>query len=133
MLAVRSDFFCPKGYEAITLFGTVFTRAQNLVDLINDRYGALLNHEQIHLRQAQSCHNSWILFYIRYGWYWLRACRMRKKMKNSGYWLNPFEMEAYKNDHDLHYLDQFGQKGATGWRKYAKMSLEERMQFYRRR
>jgi len=127
MIAQKSNFFCPKGYAAITLFGTVFTRAQDLADQLNDRYTTLLNHEQIHLRQAQSCHNSWLLFYLRYGWYFLRALPARKQIKNPGYWLNPFEMEAYDNDQDLDYLKQFDKKGATGWKRFAQMSLKQRV------
>ena len=49
----------------------------------------------IHLYQARACHDSWLLFYLRYGWYWLMALRYRRHLENAGYRLNPFEMEAY--------------------------------------
>jgi hypothetical protein len=80
----------------------------------------------IHLYQARACHDSWLLFYLRYGWYWLQASRYHKRLRNAGYRLNPFELEAYANMHDLHYLDD-KPHGATGWRRYARMPLSERM------
>ena len=86
----------------------------------------VLIHEMIHLYQARDCHDSWLLFYLRYGWYWLLANRYRRRLKNAGYRLNPFEMEAYANMYDLHYLDD-KPHGVAGWRRYARMSLDERM------
>ena len=82
----------------------------------------------IHLYQARDCHNSWLLFYLRYGWYWLLANRYRRRLKNAGYRLNPFEMEAYANMYNLHYLDD-KPNGATGWRRYARMPLSERLKY----
>jgi hypothetical protein len=94
--------------------------------VFNQHFGSFKNHEMIHLYQARDCHDSWLLFYLRYGWYWLLANRYRRRLKNAGYRLNPFEMEAYANMYDLHYLDD-KPHGAAGWRRYARMSLDERM------
>ena len=81
----------------------------------------------IHLRQAQSCGDSWLRFYLLYLWYWLRALPANRKMKHGAYLLNPFEMEAYRHMNDLHYLA----KGeANEWRKFAKMSIKERITLY---
>ena len=86
------------------------------------------NHEMIHLRQAQSCGDSWLRFYLLYIWYWLKGLRMNRKMKHAAYLLNPFEMEAYARMHDLDYL-----KGpATEWRRYAKMKLKDRLKLYQK-
>ena len=41
----------------------------------------------------------------------------------------PFELEAYAHMHDLHYLDN-KKNGTNEWRRYAKMSLQERLQRY---
>ena len=38
----------------------------------------------------------------------------------------PCELEAYAHMHDLHYLDD-KQSGTTEWRRYAQMSLRERL------
>ena len=129
MPAVVNTFWLRKGYEGLTFFGHILAPTQELADRFNgsaDR--ALKNHEMIHLRQAQSCGDSWIRFYLLYIWYWLKGLRMNRKMKHAAYLLNPFEMEAYSRMDDLDYL-----KGpATEWRRYAKMSLKERLKLYKK-
>ena len=128
MPAVVNTFWLRKGYEGLTFFGQILAPTQELADRFNgsaDR--ALKNHEMIHLRQAQSCGDSWIRFYLLYIWYWLTGLRMNRKMKHAAYLLNPFEMEAYARMNDLDYL-----KGpATEWRIYAKMKLKDRLKLYK--
>ena len=128
MPAVVNTFWLRKGYEGLTFFGHILAPTQELADRFNgsaDR--ALKNHEMIHLRQAQSCGDSWIRFYLLYIWYWLKGLRMNRQMKHAAYLLNPFEMEAYARMNDLDYL-----KGpATEWRRYAKMPLKERLKLYK--
>ena len=129
MPAVVNTFWLRKGYEGLTFFGHILAPTQELADRFNgsaDR--ALKNHEMIHLRQAQSCGDSWIRFYLLYICYWLTGLRMNRKMKHAAYLLNPFEMEAYARMNDLDYL-----KGpATEWRKYAKMKLKDRLKLYQK-
>ena len=129
----------------------ILAPTQELADRFNssaDR--ALKNHEMIHLRQAQSCGDSWLRFYLLYIWYWLKnrvgllklhsrrsssaglLPKGRKNgsycVKNAAYLLNPFEMEAYARMHDLDYL----QGPATEWRRYAKMKLKDRLKLYQK-
>ena len=129
MPAVVNTFWLRKGYEGLTFFGHILAPTQELADRFNgsaDR--ALKNHEMIHLRQAQSCGDSWLRFYLLYIWYWLKGLRMNRQMKHAAYLLNPFEMEAYARMNDLDYL-----KGpATEWRKYAKMKLKDRLKLYQK-
>ena len=126
MPAVVNTFWLRKGYEGLTFFGHILAPSQELADRFNRGDSSLKNHEMIHLRQAQSCGDSWLRFYLLYIWYWLKGLRMRGKMKNAAYLLNPFEMEAYARMYDFDYP-----KGpATEWRKYAKMSLKQRLQLY---
>ena len=129
MPAVVNTFWLRKGYEGLTFFGQILAPTQELADRFNgsaDR--ALKNHEMIHLRQAQSCGDSWLRFYLLYIWYWIKGLRMNRKMKHAAYLLNPFEMEAYARMHDLDYL-----KGpATEWRRYAKMKLKDRLKLYQK-
>ena len=128
MPAVVNTFWLRKGYEGLTFFGQILTPTQELADRFNASFNALKNHEMIHLRQAQSCGDSWLRFYLLYIWYWLKALPANRKMKHAAYLLNPFEMEAYARMHDLDYL-----KGpATEWRRYAKMSLKDRLKLYRK-
>ena len=113
--------------QIIPFFGKILTPTQALADEFNTGFTALKNHEMIHLRQAQSCGDSWLRFYLLYLWYWLRALPANRKMKHGAYLLNPFEMEAYRHMNDLHYLA----KGeANEWRKFAKMSIKERITLY---
>lgn len=123
MPVVISKFWMPRNYAGLTFFGTILTGSNEYVKAFSQKSSTMRNHEMIHLRQAQSTHNSWLLFYLRYGWYYLLALPQNRKMKNAAYWLNPFELEAYRHDHDLHYLDH---NEATEWRKYASMSPRQR-------
>ena len=94
-------------------------------------YHPVKYHETIHLRQAQSVHNSWLCFYWKYFIFWFKARRANRILPNAGYELNPFEMEAYANMYNPHYLDRYPDGRATGWQAYAQMSLAQR--FYARR
>lgn len=132
MPASVSKWLCRKGYTAITLFGRIYTREQAAADRLNARLDALKNHEMIHLRQAQNTRNSWLLFYLLYGWHSLLALRYFRRTRNAAYYLNPFEIEAYCHMYDLHYLDHVGRGGTDEWRKFAKMSLAARLRYIRR-
>ena len=125
MKAVRDSFWLRPGYTALTFFGYIVTSTQHEADIINQRYDGLKNHEMIHLRQAQDCHDSWTMFYLRYVWYYLRALPYNRKKRNAAYWMNPFEMEAYEHMYEPDYLEKCA-NGANGWRAYAKMKPSER-------
>lgn len=130
MPASVNSFLCRKGYSGITLFGRIFTNEQGVADSLNGRYTVMKNHEMIHLRQAQSTGNNWFAYYTIYGFFWLRGIFLNRKRRNLAYYLNPFEMEAYLYEDDLHYLEQF-EKGATGWRELRKMSFPQRYRLMR--
>ena len=127
MPAVRDGFWLGRGYAALTFFGFVVTHTQAEADHFNRLYDELKNHEMIHLRQAQNCRDSWLLFYVRYLWYYLRALPYNRKLKNAAYKLNPFELEAYRHMDDLGYADRCREGGATEWREWARLSVGERM------
>lgn len=141
MPAVVNTFWLRKGYEGLTFFGRILTPSQEMADCFNtgakgDRVSAAMkNHEMIHLRQAQACHDSWTCFYLLYIWYWLKArCltgrKVRRQLRHAAYLLNPFEMEAYGRMNDLGYLKRC-EDGAQEWREYARMSLQERFLRYK--
>ena len=129
MPAIAKPRWIRKGYDGLTFFGHIITHTQQEAEAFNQKFSTMKNHEMIHLYQARSTHDSWFCFYILYGWYWLLACRYWRRLKNAGYRLNPFELEAYAHMHDLHYLDN-KKNGTNEWRRYAKMSLQERLQRY---
>ena len=127
MPAVVNSFWMRKGFEGLTFFGQILTPSEETAKLFKVS-PAMKNHEMIHLRQAQSCSDSWLRFYLLYIWYWLRALPANRKMKHGAYLLNPFEMEAYRHMNNLNYL---ANGEATEWRKYAKMKLRDRLAIYR--
>lgn len=134
MPAVVNTFWLRKGYEGLTFFGHILTPTQELAERFNSGFNSLKNHEMIHLRQAQSCGDSWLRFYLLYIWYWLKirlfgGKALRKKLDRAAYLLNPFELEAYARMYDMDYLDHC-EGGAQEWRKYAKMSLDDRLAVY---
>ena len=131
MKASVSRFWCRKGFTAATVFGRIYTRTQEAADHLNNRFDALKNHEMIHLRQAQSTHDSWLLFYVRYFWYSLRAIGYIRRMKNAMYYLNPFEIEAYRHMYEKDYLERCD-NCAVEWKVFARMSLAARLRYVRK-
>lgn len=129
MTAIAKPRWIRKGYDGLTFFGHIITHTQQEAEAFNQHFGAMKNHEMIHLYQARSTHDSWLCFYWKYLMFWVKANRFRKHLRNAGYLLNPFEMEAYAHMNDLDYLKPNGQ--ATDWKRYAAMPLEERLQRYR--
>ena len=127
MPAVVNTFWLRKGYEGLTFFGTILTPTQREADIFNSGYSTLKNHEMIHLRQAQSCGDSWLRFYLLYIWYWLRALPANRKLKHGAYLLNPFELEAYFRMSNLDYLSE-GE--AVEWSRFSKMKLRDRIALY---
>ncbi|MBR1394532.1 MAG: hypothetical protein IJ559_02600 [Prevotella sp.] len=132
MPAVVDTFWLKSGYEALTFFGTIITHSQKEADYMNRHFDKLKNHEMIHLKQAITTGDSWWQFYRLYLKFWLQGRRIRKRFKNAGYWLNPFEMEAYEHMNDLGYLEQC-RNGATEWQRFADMSIDERIRYKRNR
>lgn len=126
MKAVAKPRLLGKNYAALTFFGYVITHSAEEAEAYNRRFGSLRNHETIHLYQARSTHDSWLCFYWKYLLFWLKASRYRRRLPNAGYWLNPFEMEAYANMYNLQYLKD-KKHGCTGWKVYADMPLSQRL------
>ena len=128
MPAIAKPRWIKKGYDGLTFFGHIITHTQQEAEAFN-KESSMKNHEMIHLYQARSTHDSWLCFYWKYFVFWLKACRYRKHLRNAGYLLNPFEMEAYAHMYDADYLAQ-NENGAVEWRRYAKMPLQERHRIY---
>ena len=149
MRAVSMPFWLHGDYDALTFFGSIITNNDKEAERYNlleptpksqtstlkpqtkSWYHPVKFHETIHLRQAQSTHNSWLCFYWKFLLFWLQARRANRILPNAGYLLNPFEMEAYANMYNPFYLDRYPDGRATGWQAYAKMTLAQR--FYARR
>lgn len=54
-----------------------------------------------------------------------------RRMKGAMYYLNPFEIEAYRYMWERDYLERCSE-GAVGWREYAHMSLAARMRYVKK-
>lgn len=96
MKVFYSNYFPPKGFAAINLFGIIIGRKE---------YGNLskkeLNHEKIHSRQVLEL--LWIFFYLFYFLEWfVRLIQYRNTI--AAYYNISFEREAYCNDKNLDYL-----------------------------
>lgn len=114
-------------FQAITLFGIVYCKDKKKKDAINEYEGitsVLESHEGIHVRQAESVHNSWFLFYIRYIWQWI--CNLPLIFINSyaPYKFISFELEAYRYQDDWDYC--LGK--CIKWKDYNKLTLKQKRQ-----
>lgn len=131
MPVVIDTFWLRQDWQAMTFFGTIVTATHRDAQLMQEHDNSLMRHEMIHLRQAQSTHDSWLLFYLRYLWYYLRALPQNRYMKHAAYYINPFELEAYCHMDDPGYLDKCVESGAMEWRELARMTPRERLKrFY---
>lgn len=103
-----------KGYMAITLFGHIFFRdSKEFVEkYLNTRRGEItVNHERIHMLQADTFKTKYFGFYVYYLWYWITGLFKYGITKYASYMQIPFEKEARANQEDMNY-------SKSNWRKY---------------
>lgn len=105
MFIIRNRYVPFKRFNAINLFGVLFTRPEAEMDEL------LLNHERIHTRQMLEM--LVVGFYLWYVIEWL----IRLTMKGNAYRNISFEREAYKNEHNLKYLQS---RKWFAWTHYLK-------------
>lgn len=104
----------PKSFIAITLFGAIFSnRNKNelLAYLTSNKGKITLNHEFIHILQANSFKTKYLGFYSYYLYYWVKNLFKYKFNNNKAYENIPFEKEAYLNENDFNYTQ-------TNWKKF---------------
>lgn len=104
----------PDGFEAITLFGHVFDihKKEDLRSFLNTNSGKfMVNHERIHIIQAESFKLRYFTFYIVYVWYWVVNLFKYGAKNNIAYYNIPFEREAYDNECNFDYK-------STRWKDY---------------
>ena len=96
----------PEGFEAITLFGHIsdVRPKDELKEFLNTEYGKrMVNHERIHMLQAESFKTRYFGFYLVYLWYWIIGLFKFGVKENASYYNIPFEREAYKNEQNFEY------------------------------
>ena len=106
--------FLPKGYETITLFGHVFDvrKKEDLREFLNTEYGRIMvNHERIHMLQAESFKFKYLTFYMLYIFYLIVGLFKHGTEPYMAYYSIPFEKEAYRNERNMSY-------SASEWEKY---------------
>jgi hypothetical protein len=96
----------PSGFEAITLFGHVFDvqSKESLRKYLTTYSGKVtVNHERIHMLQAETFKSKYFGFYVYYIWYWIVGLFKYFNSNKSSYSMIPFEQEAYRNQYDFNY------------------------------
>lgn len=104
----------PNGFEAITLFGHVLDirSKEDLRAFLTTAAGwFLVNHERIHIMQAESFKTKYLAFYAIYLWYWVIGLFKYGVRNNASYYNIPFEREAFANERNFTY-------NKTSWREY---------------
>ena len=103
----------PKGFSAITLFGHVFnTMPKKALRQYLDMYWGkvMVNHERIHMIQAESFKLKYFTFYLVYIWFWIKNL-FKYGFNKQAYYEIPFEREAYANEENFEYAE-------TKWKDY---------------
>ena len=120
----KKALFLPSNFKGITLFGTVYCQKKEDADELNKNEfvdSNFKNHELIHVRQAESTNDSWLLYYIRYIWEWICNLSLITISRNMPYKFMPMEMEAYLNQDNWSYSS----KSAIQWKKFEKIPKKD--------
>ena len=122
----KKAWYLPPKIRALTWMGIVYCKYREDADSINRTSkidSVLKSHETIHVRQAESMHNSWLLFYARYIWEWVVNIPLLTINGWAAYKFMPIEMEAYNHERDYEYANN-GE--VTEWKKLEKLTLKEK-------
>lgn len=123
VLKAKKAFFLFPGFRGLTWKGIVYCKNKSDVQLVNfeDRISSdFESHEMTHVKQAESTHDSWFLYYSLYLWYWFINFPLFITGLYMPYYFNPFELEAMANETDHKYPTD----GAVyQWKKFKKISL----------
>ncbi len=125
IIKAKKSWLVPSGFVAITLFGTVYCHSEIRVEEINKTDGIdcqLESHEAIHVRQAESTKNSWLLFYILYIWQKIKNMPLIFIDINAPYKFSAFELEAYAYQDDWNYCKNI----CTKWKSYDKLTMKQK-------
>lgn len=125
-LKAKKAWMLPSHFQSITWKGIAYCNSQSDVDSINatdEIDSQLKSHETIHIRQAESMHDSWFRFYLRYIWDWIKNFTLIFVNVYAPYKFMAIEMEAYLNQDNWDYC----QHGAVyQWKELEDIKLKER-------
>lgn len=103
---IQMKHFPMSGYVAMSWCGKLITR-ENPENITKTTF----NHEMIHLKQSQQ-YGSWVSYYWKYLKEWIKGQPFKKPSKTA-YYTIPFEMEAYANENNMGYCDNYNPDNIT--------------------
>lgn len=131
-LKVIMNHVFPFTDNIIMLFGILFMK--NKSQDYFERYKKTIigkthiNHYMIHVKEACSLNDSWLVFYIKYFIYWLKNNPFINGFDFASKF-NPFEIEAFMHENDLDYLlDK--ENGCFEWLEFEKIPIKEKKLLY---
>ena len=117
-----------KGYKWLMWCGRMISRADNAekiqAEMMTKKFQVSMNHEKIHLMQAVVCGDSWVKYYLRYLWEWLRRGFLAPMSAN--YYISRYESEACANEEDTGYCADYDGRNLRG-----KYSIRKAKKLYR--
>lgn len=126
VLKAKKALFLFSGYRALTWKGVVYCKKESDIQLINfdDKISSdFESHEMIHVKQAESTHDSWFCFYTLYLWYWIINFPLFFFGLMMPYYFIPFELEAMNNETNHEYTEN----GAVlQWKKFKKLTIKQK-------
>lgn len=106
---LQMKYYPARGYKYMMWCGKMIYRSEYADRILGEvgtkTYERSKNHETIHLRQAQ-IKGSWFSYYISYLYEWIKGNPFTSPYK-SAYYTIPYEMEAYANEDDHTYPDDY--------------------------
>ena len=105
LATAKKTWWVPASFLYVMLFGTAWCAEQKTADKFNatedneDRV-----HETIHIRQAVSKSDSWLLYYLEYCWEWICNIPLIFVKWYAAYKFMPMEIEAYGRQDEPNYI-----------------------------
>lgn len=131
--SIKFNKFFPFGnFLAMMWKGTILIKEKDKEyweSLENNQSGKeIVNHENIHLKQAVSTNDSWLCFYTKYAWQYLKNCPIIFGFIFPYYFVS-FELEANEFRNNFDYLK--GKESCNKWKTYNKLSLKEKRNYWK--
>lgn len=96
-----SSLVPPKGYLAITLFGTMYINKREKDYWENQCTSAtrkrVITHESIHMKQAEY-EGGYFMFYLKYLAFWIKAMFLCGFKNSIAYYCIPYEIDAFMHE-----------------------------------
>lgn len=116
---VKMKNFPFSGYRFMMWCGRIIYRADNEANIeylkqYPSKWAVSVNHERIHLMQARK-EGTWWKFYRKYFWQWIKGNPIIHPSL-SAYYTIDYEMEAYANETNLEYTNNYDGSNLSKYR-----------------